>query len=50
VAPPPPGEYDLAVSVTFATDNMAFDGTARLVVEAPQVIEPAATPAATPGS
>ena len=47
IAPPPPGEYEITLSVTFV-DSQQFATTINLVVEAPQVIEPPASTA--PGS
>lgn len=44
IAPPPPGEYEIVVSTTFEEDTEPFTGTYRVIVEAPQVIEPEATP------
>jgi hypothetical protein len=40
VAPPPPGEYEIVTST----------GVYRVIVEAPQIIEPEATPGATPAT
>lgn len=53
IAPPPPGEYEISVLAVFEEEGEPFElgGTIRIVVEAPQVIEPEATPAAgTPGA
>jgi hypothetical protein len=44
IAPPPPGEYEIVVSTTFEDGTEPFTGTVRVIVEAPQVIEPEATP------
>jgi len=46
IAPPAPGEYEIAVSGVYGEDSIG--GTFRVIVEAPQVIEPAATPVASP--
>jgi hypothetical protein len=47
IAPPPPGEYVIIVSGVYVADDERLHlGTAtRVIVEAPQVIEPEATPA-----
>ena len=47
IAPPPPGEYEITVSTAFEEEGelIEFGGTTRVIVEAPQVIEPEATPA-----
>ena len=47
LAPPPPGEYEIIVSTTF-DDTDTFTGTIVLTVEEPQVIEPEASPVASP--
>jgi hypothetical protein len=41
IAPPPPGEYEIATSIRF-DGSPQFATTATVIVEAPQVIEPAA--------
>lgn len=48
IAPPPPGEYEIIASAAFEEEGelIEFGGTTRIIVEAAQVIEPAATPAA----
>jgi len=49
IAPPPPGEYDIEVSTQFEDDDAPFAVAITVVVEAPQIIEPEASPeAATP--
>jgi len=51
IAPPPPGEYRVAMSVKFPQGPTTFFvdfWEIRFVVEAPQVVEPGATPGATP--
>ncbi len=48
IAPPAPGEYDLVISSDVDQNGKPFVGTFHLVVEAPQVIEPQATPGASP--
>lgn len=48
IAPPPPGEYELVTTTAFEGEPEAFTGTIRVIVEAPQVIEPEASPEATP--
>lgn len=50
IAPPPPGEYEIAASAAFDEEGelVEFGGAIRIIVQEPQVIEPAATPAATP--
>ncbi len=46
IAPPPPGEYEVTRSYVYAPEDVAITATYRVIVEAPQVIEPEATPAA----
>ncbi len=47
IAPPPPGEYEIIVSGAFVGEGVSrYRDTYRVIVEAPQVIEPEATPAA----
>lgn len=46
VAPPPPGEYEITVSVQFESDEAVYTSTQRVTVVAPVVIEPEASPAA----
>ena len=41
IAPPPPGEYRVKASATYAGDP--YPGTYTIIVEAPQVIEPPPT-------
>jgi hypothetical protein len=41
IAPPPPGQYEVAWSTRYATDT--YGGMVTLIVEAPQVIEPGGT-------
>ena len=49
IAPPPPGEYEITLTADFtAVGGEVLTGTTRVIVEAPQVIEPAATPGASP--
>ena len=48
IAPPPPGEYEITVSGTDTAVPVTFTTTYRVIVEAPQVIEPEASPEATP--
>ncbi len=43
VAPPPPGEYEITVSVTSPGNSQPIGGTITVIVEAPQVIEPPTT-------
>lgn len=48
IAPPPPGEYAITVSTQFEGDEGLLAVTMTVVVEEPQIIEPAATPEGTP--
>jgi hypothetical protein len=48
IAPPPPGEYAISVSTQFEGDEGPLAVTMTVVVEEPQIIEPAATPEGTP--
>ena len=48
IAPPPPGEYEISFTVTDTDGSVPFAGTVRVRVVAPAVIEPGATPEATP--
>jgi len=48
IAPPPPGEYEVTRSYVYAPEDVTVTTTYRVIVEAPQVIEPAATPVASP--
>lgn len=48
IAPPAPGAYDLVISSDVDQDGEPFVSTYHLIVEAPQVIEPQATPGASP--
>jgi hypothetical protein len=41
IAPPPPGQYEVAWSTRYGTDT--YGGMVTLIVEAPQVIEPGGT-------
>lgn len=50
IAPPPPGEYEITTSALRGDDPEPFTFTIRYIVQAPEVVEPAATPAATPAS
>ena len=45
IAPPPPGEYEITGTVAFDFEEEPVANTTRIIVEAPQVIEPDATPA-----
>ena len=47
IAPPPPGTYQVVVSGTFS-DGAPFTGTAQITVQTAQVVEPPASPAASP--
>lgn len=44
ITPPPPGEYEITVSALFEGEPEPFAATIRVIVEAPQIIEPQATP------
>lgn len=46
IAPPAPGEYEIVGSGAYPADDVTFTNTVRLVVEAPTVISPEATPQA----
>jgi len=46
IAPPPPGEYEITVTLTLGDEVML--GITRLIVQAPQVIEPEGAAEATP--
>ncbi len=46
IAPPSPGEYEITKLTIFSNPTEAGGTTYRVIVEAPQVIEPEATPAA----
>lgn len=48
VAPPDPGEYVITVTNRFEDPPQTFEGTIRVVVVEPQIVEPEATPVATP--
>ena len=48
IAPPPPGEYEMGISVAVPGESEPFVSTITVVVEAPQVIE--APPSTAPGS
>jgi hypothetical protein len=50
LAPPAQGEYEIVVSGVYEEGGEPIVGTIQVVVATPHVIEPAATPAATPGS
>jgi hypothetical protein len=55
IAPPAPGEYDVTVTLTYEGYPEPFEATIHVVVVAPQVIEPSASPdagapAATPAA
>jgi hypothetical protein len=43
VAPPPPGEYEIAVSVTLPGTFEPVGVTTTVIVEAPDLIEPPST-------
>ena len=47
IAPPSPGEYEITTSALFEGE-FTLGRTFRVIVEAPQVIEPEATPVASP--
>ena len=44
IAPPAPGVYEIVGSGTYAPDDVHFSNTVRVIVEAPTVISPEATP------
>ena len=46
IAPPAPGEYEIVASGAYPADDVTFASTIRLVVEAPTVNPPSATPQA----
>ena len=48
IAPPPPGEYEISVSVLFEGEDAPLAITNRVIVQEPQVIELEATPEASP--
>jgi hypothetical protein len=48
IAPPPPGDYEIKASIMFEADDAVYDTTINLTVTAPQVIEPEASPVASP--
>ncbi len=48
IAPPPPGEYVIEYSWMLEGDPVPWMGTYEITVMAPQVIEPEATPNASP--
>lgn len=50
IAPPAPGEYEITVTNRFENPPETFTGTVRVIVEEPQVIDPEASPQATPGT
>ncbi len=43
IAPPPPGEYEIAVSVASPGSSEPSGVTTTVIVEAPQVLEPPST-------
>jgi len=49
IAPPPPGKYEIVASVTFP-DGGTITGTTQITVVAAEVVEPPATPVASPVS
>jgi len=48
MAPPAPGAYDLVITTDIDPDKPDSVSTYHLIVEAPQIIEPQATPVASP--
>lgn len=48
IAPPAPGEYEITVINRFEDPPQTFEGTIRVIVVEPQIIEPEASPAASP--
>jgi hypothetical protein len=48
IAPLPPGEYVITVTTGFENPPETFVGTVRVIVEVAQVIDPEASPVATP--
>jgi hypothetical protein len=48
IAPPPPGEYAITVSTQFEGDEAPLAVTMTVVVQEPLIIEPEATPGASP--
>jgi hypothetical protein len=48
IAPPPPGEYEISVSVLFEGEDAPLAITNRVIVQEPQIIEPVASPEASP--
>lgn len=49
IAPPSPGAYEITSSFTYVPENATVTSTYRVIVQAPQVIEPEGSPeAATP--
>ncbi len=48
IAPPPPGEYVIVTTLTIEGEPEPFVGTIRVIVQAPQVIYPDASPVASP--
>ena len=48
IAPPPPGEYEISVSVLFEDEDAPLAVTTTVIVQEPQIIEPEATPEASP--
>ncbi len=48
IAPPPPGDYEITVSVTFEGDEAVYATTMSFSVVSPQVVEPEASPVASP--
>jgi hypothetical protein len=48
VAPPPPGEYTIFVSITYSDLPEPLTSTATVIVEKPQVVAPEASPVASP--
>lgn len=50
IAPPPPGEYEIAVSVMFEGDDAPYAITQTVIVQEPTIGEPEASPDASPAA
>jgi hypothetical protein len=50
IEPLPPGEYEIGYSTLFEGETEPWVGTMTILVVAPEIIEPVASPAATPAS